>query len=270
MITILPCLAWYGGVVSLERRRHERVPVKLPVRVEYGGESHTYLTHDVSISGIFVRTDVPQPLRKLISLKVQLLPSDQSIEYDAVVVHSIAAGAALEQGLVPGMGLQLYRLENNVRGLWEGYVSLLLRKFQEGEAGAELPENQVDPVRRKHKRFATQFHMTVTNLAPFMRVLSKDVSLGGVFLFSDTLLDVGQPVELHARKEDTGQEVHLHGEVARVVPNGPSKGFGVQFQKLEEDEEFDIKVFVPMIALDERDVTIEETELVPEGDPDLE
>lgn len=256
--------------MSLERRRHERVPVKLPVRVEYGGESHTYLTHDVSISGIFVRTDVPQPLRKLISLKVQLLPSDQSIEYDAVVVHSIAAGAALEQGLVPGMGLQLYRLDKSVRGLWEGYVGLLVRKFAEGEAHVEAPDDQVDPVRRQHRRFATQIHMTVTNLAPFMRVLSKDVSLGGVFLFSDKLLEVGQPVELHALKGDTNQEVHLRGEVARVVPNGPSKGFGVQFEKLEEDEEFDIKVFVPMIALDERDVTIEEAELIPEDDPDLE
>jgi len=42
---------------SNERRSHERAPVRVPVKVRYGGEEHGGLTRDLSSSGIFLYSE---------------------------------------------------------------------------------------------------------------------------------------------------------------------------------------------------------------------
>ena len=240
--------------MSEDRRRHPRVPVRLPVTVGHGDECHTYMTQDVSISGIFVQTDAPQPARKLITIRVRLLPSERSLEMKAVVAHSVRFEMARERGLTAGMGLELNSLRSDTRTLWEGYVGLLLRRSEEGEASTEAQDAGEKPL------VETAIQMTVTNTAPLTQVFTKGVSLGGIFVFSEWQPRVGQEVDLYAHHDATGQDLDLRGEVFRSVPVGPGSGFGVRFDGRDKGSDTSEPTSLPMITLNDSDVTIEEME----------
>lgn len=229
------------------------MPAKLPVTVESDGENLTYTTHDVSISGLFARTNEPQSARKLIPLEIQLLPSEQSIACEAVVVNSVSAELAEERGLIPGMGLELHRVEGKTRSLWERYVGLLLRAFEYGQAspGSDQDEQTAQTVRINAK-----------DVSPLRRVLSSAAHAFGVFLFSELPVKLGQPVVLHAGSVEAQQSIS--GEVVRVVSKGPGRGFGARF--LRPDEKPAEDGYEPQITLDVNDVSIDESDTAQEDD----
>ena len=214
-----------------------------------------------------MRTDVPQPARKLIPLEIRLLPSEQSIECEAVVVNSISADLASERGLVPGMGLELHRLESKTRTLWESYVGLLLQRFDEGEGHGESPEEPAPPERRESRHPTQVVHMKVKNVGPLQRILSSDVPAFVVFLLTEPQVEVGLPVEMHTDSETAHPELGIRGEIVRVVPVGPGRGFAVRFELLD-DEASGGDGYEPQITLDERDLLVDEPEAAGEDASD--
>jgi Tfp pilus assembly protein PilZ len=53
----------------------------------------------------------------------------------------------------------------------------------------------------------------------------KDISLGGVFIFTRIPFKIGQQIRLVFRKKDGDNPVTIQGKIARVTP----EGIGVEF-----------------------------------------
>ena len=60
----------------------------------------------------------------------------------------------------------------------------------------------------------------------------KDISLGGVFIFTRTPFQAGQQIRLVFRKKDSENPVTILGKVARVTP----EGVGIKFLSLNNDK----------------------------------
>lgn len=222
-----------------------------------------FLTQDISSGGLFIRTDDPKGNRKLLDLRLQLLPSGEWLETRAVVVHSLARARADERGTAPGMGLQFFSFDGDKRKLWDGYVDLLVKKYHSGTIDVRPVSPHVDAVRRKHPRRLGHLHLTVTNVAPLLRVITKDLSLGGVFVFSDDLPTIGKSVFLEAEDPKTLSGVTLSGRVVRTVDKGPGKGFGVQFVDTPIDQRERLMCFVPLVTLTSDEVTVDDDDRPP-------
>jgi len=79
--------------------------------------------------------------------------------------------------------------------------------------------------RRGFFRKALRLPVTYTVGVRAYRDFIKDISLGGVFIFTSIPFKIGQQIRLVFRKKDTDNPVTVLGKIARVTP----EGIGVEF-----------------------------------------
>lgn len=219
--------------------RDVRVPIRLPVALKDRRAEWPLLTEDISRRGLFLRTDCPKPLRQLVQLRVTLLPAEDELDLLAVVVHSLGHAQAQLRGGAPGMGMQFYGLTGAVRDRWERYVRKLEELHRAQAPG--LPwmrpaATPADPVRRQHQRYPAKFTVRLRDVNKLYEFLSRDISVGGVFLLAEEPLPVGDELVLLIVHPTTGEEFSVHGEVVRSVEEPPElAGMGVRFTNIDED-----------------------------------
>lgn len=222
----------------MDKRINQRIPVELPVTVRFGGRDVPCLTQNVNRRGLFVRTDRPKPLRFLAQLWLKLPPEGEELKLMAVVVHSVTPEQAAERGRVPGMGLRLYNLGPKEQKVWESFLVQALEAWQatQPEPPWVRPSGTIDSVRRRHTRFAVTFEVQVRDLGSLYQMLTKDISVGGMFLQAEPLLKVNNPVQMVVIHPLNGMEFPLEGRVVRVVEQPPEqRGIGVQFVGMTEE-----------------------------------
>ena len=61
---------------------------------------------------------------------------------------------------------------------------------------------------------------------------TKDISLGGVFIFTRRYFQIGQQIRMVFRNKDNNNPVKIFGKVARVTP----EGIGVKFLSMNNDK----------------------------------
>lgn len=236
------------------RRRHRRVPIQIPVTLVSARSTDTMLTDDISLSGVFVRTDSPERLRRLIKLCVTLPDTGEALEMLAMVVYAISPEQAERLGRVPGMGLNLYGLMPEMRQRWADYVKRTQELFDAPGFGADAVSAVVEPLRRAHPRFVATLKVRVAAVDVLYDMLTHNVSLGGAFLNTEHLLPQGEMVRVVFVHPDDASEFTLNARVVRTVERPPeSRGIGVKFEHMasETEEAFETFIVSGLTELDE-------------------
>ena len=99
---------------------------------------------------------------------------------------------------------------------------------------------------RAHARSAVELPVSIKGpggaTAGFLAFDTRDLSLGGAFLQSASLLEVGETLELEI-KLGGGRVVHAKGRVVRVERQPPS-GMGISFAGLDERDAYALKSLI--------------------------
>lgn len=113
--------------MSIDRRIHARAPLSLVVqfRLTDMEQFMREIAVNISMGGMFIRTQTPHPEGARIYLQFQLEDGSKLIEGLARVVH--VNGPDHE---VPGMGVEFVNLDQDSRRLIKSIVDERLRKAQ--------------------------------------------------------------------------------------------------------------------------------------------
>ena len=121
----------------MERRKQERVPLDVPVRIYVRDTNQFTQQHAINISrgGLFVRMESPPPLRTTIDLEFYLTPHGGAVRAQAEVVRS-TPWRGRPVGLC-GMGLRFTDISEKARHLIEATIRKHVRDHP--SAGTNLP-----------------------------------------------------------------------------------------------------------------------------------
>ena len=101
--------------------------------------------------------------------------------------------------------------------------------------GANIPQvpHGIDATKRAHERRPAKFNVTLRpdGLAALEQFEAKDISEGGTFVLTQTLIPVGSRVNLRLVHPQTGETFQIAGIVARAVDalDEGEKGIGLRF-----------------------------------------
>jgi hypothetical protein len=99
---------------------------------------------------------------------------------------------------------------------------------------------------RAHARSAVELPVSIRGpggqSAGFLAFDTRDLSLGGAFLQSASLLEVGEQLELEI-KLGGGRLIHAKGRVVRVERTGLT-GMGISFMGLDERDAYALKSLI--------------------------
>ena len=114
--------------MSIDKRQHPRVPIELDVtyRLKEGIESHIVASSiNLSVGGIFIRTDLLPPLNSLLVLSIGSSHLDTPLSLEGKVVW---LKEATSNSPFSGVGISFQNID---RGTAEKIESLITEKIQE-------------------------------------------------------------------------------------------------------------------------------------------
>jgi len=106
-------------------RRHKRYPVswKVEITASSWDDALQLTTDNVSRGGLFIACDDPPEVGSELEIELEL-PDDSFLRMTGVIVHSINAARAAEQGLAPGFGVRFNEKHAIDLNLLEGIASV--------------------------------------------------------------------------------------------------------------------------------------------------
>ncbi len=116
-----------------EKRREQRVPAELKIRLGYGSIDEFIERYALNISrgGIFVRTLDPKPVGTDVTLDIAIESGDRVVHGKGVVAWTAAPSAPGEEAHEPGMGIKFTELDGESRALVD-----LVEKVDPGHVAA--------------------------------------------------------------------------------------------------------------------------------------
>jgi hypothetical protein len=250
--------------VDRTKRREQRFDIQLALALRQGTRVQRLLTENVSYRGLFVRTDTPPPLRQLVKLETQLPP-----EATPFVTHGMSVFVIQpddQNGRAPGAGIQFYGMGDERRA-WEAFVNHIRQKARvEGNAalgtGSSPSLQGPEPVRRRHERIAITLEVRPASVEDLMRLWTRDVSAGGMFLSaSEPRPEVGARLQLTIWHPTTGGSFALDVIVRRHGDHPGGAGVGVEFLGMTDARRRELFQFItattPVITPEELGLLIE-------------
>jgi Tfp pilus assembly protein PilZ len=201
-----------------DQRRHPRYEGQLDVLLVAAGREVVCLARDYSDAGIFVATDTPLPLGRLMRVRIAV-PGEAEFEMLARVAWWRAPNEA--DGVVPGMGLNFYGLRSASLPRWRAWVA--------ATRGSEIPSYGEDGrIRRNHPRIRVALTVRIEMGETAIEATTRDVAEGGLFAPCDSPLPAGERVRVVLHHPRDGSVLALEGTVLRTVGGG-EPGIGVTF-----------------------------------------
>jgi uncharacterized protein (TIGR02266 family) len=237
-----------------EHRRDERYPIRMPVTLIAGKKSQTLLTEDVSMSGLFVRTDQPPPLRQLVRIQMSLPPGNTALSTFGTIVHVVPPNDAA--GRVPGSGVQLYAMDRDARELWAAFIRHVASTIATATPVPAAVTAQVDPIRRRFERHRAELELLVATVEQLHTLYSHDISKGGMFIRTDLALPPGERLLVRVVHPETGESFALEAVVRRASTDPRLRGLGVEFVNMDERARERLFEFIrsELLVLDDDDV----------------
>ncbi len=111
---------------------------------------------------------------------------------------------------------------------------------------SKLVTLQVSPhLRRKSRRFAAVFAAQLRDKKQLDEFLTRDISIGGTFLRSKTLLPIDSQIELVLIHPESREEFEIVATVVHISKGGTqARGMGVRFAPLSERAQAEFERFV--------------------------
>ena len=250
-----------------EKRRHRRLAVSLPLTITTATGKIDLTTEDVSFSGLFVRTDDPAPLRRLVKLHLTMPDTKEQMEMLAMVVYTVSAEQSKRFSKPPGMGLNLYGLNAQSRLKWREFVARTIDLHDQARLQdlTTLP-GRIEPIRRRFPRFEAEFVVHVETTQALYDMVTLNISAGGAFLATDEVLAAGTDIKLTIVHPEDGSEFVIKGQVVRHIPaKDGAGGLGVCFEEMDSSARSGFVDFIesglPVVDI--------ESDLILDGDDDL-
>lgn len=203
-----------------ELRREPRVKANFEFVVETAGKTLHYYTRNASFSGVFLISENPLPLRRLVRLKTEL--DGEPIEMIGMVAHTINGPDAMELGKNPGMGVALFSLGPEPERRWREWVRVEYEKDPEAHAALMATELPKLRIHLKNEAMKEQF-------------FQKDYPSGTIFYRTPDLLPEGTRVVCEVKHPDTGRLMELFATVTETVEGARRKrGIRLSFEELSE------------------------------------
>ena len=202
--------------MDLRGRADERYGVRLPIELLFARGPIAAETEDVSLRGLFVRTDAQVPRGQLIRLRVRLPGSHAWLPLCAVVAFCRTPTPSRR---LTGMGARLFGVGGTERKIWEAYIDTLRRSRVRPSApmkavpvlprqGAYAPVLQVQP--------ASEFDLTA--------LFTRELSRGTVLVQTTAPLSEGDDVVLELMHPRTAALYPIAGTVHRCVREARMQG----------------------------------------------
>jgi Tfp pilus assembly protein PilZ len=223
-----------------------------------GRTEHSVVTENVSARGLFLRT-TERPSDRLL-VKLVLSPEkEEPLEVTAMTAWHLPADNAF--GRAPGIGLQFYGLG---RDQSQALGRLLARAARE-ETKAAAEVKKAPPPIRQHPRHMVSLRMRPVDVKQLLELYTRDISAGGMFVETPTVLAVGDRAVFELIHPDVREGFRLPCVVRHVSKDPARKGLGLEFVDLDDKVRRDLHTFVTQ--------TVAELEsddlLVDEDDPKL-
>lgn len=216
-------------------RKYERYRVRMPVAATWAREVRDLQTEDISLEGLFVRTDAALAERRLLKLRTKLLHDGSELTMHAMVAHSLPLDGAVSR--VPGIGLQFYGNGRDTLERWGRHIQHV-RDTLPGAADRTVFAFNVDrappePIRRRYERVAAVLEVRVVTVDELLTIHSRDVSKGGMFVMADRACKVGEQLVLEVVHPETAAVFPLPSVVRREVRERGA-GLAVEFLDLDD------------------------------------
>jgi Tfp pilus assembly protein PilZ len=216
------------------KRRDTRFEIRFPTQVRQGHRTDSFFTEDVSFRGVFLRTDTPPPLRRLVDLRLVLPPGDAALLAHGMVVHVVPHGNTFER--VPGFGVQFYALDKVTREIWETFVREVAACCPESPYPS-LPAQQPAGIdRRLDARRMAVLRIKVETARDLHDLYATDVSKGGMFVATELDLVESTVVVIHVAHPETAETFLFDAIVRhrRMGGRGIPRGVGVELLNMNK------------------------------------
>jgi uncharacterized protein (TIGR02266 family) len=201
--------------------------------------------------GLFVPTYESRAVRDVVAFVVVVPGTGEEIAGTGEVIYQIEVADARERGRRPGRGLQVLQFDMAA-------AARARQAIRETQAEAILRP----PEQRVAVRIPARLRVRYRTRAEFQEGLTRDISLGGVFLRTEEPYPVGTAIQVTFVRPLDGREMVVQGEVARTplvtAENGPVIGMGVRFLELTPQKRLDLDRFVRYVDLRRRAQTAQE------------
>ncbi len=246
-----------------QRRRDKRYRTDLTIRTRLNGRPAELEIEDVSFRGMFIVSQQPLPVRGLIKIEATLPPNGTSFATHGMVVYVVPPGDPSRH--TPGAGVQFYGMGDERRA-WEAYIQHLQRSTEAQpdrrsiQGITPLPEQAPPPSppvvagpraatappvpaprsatgsgpqdNRRFARFPAVLEIRPRDLKELLRMYSRDVSVGGMFLSTAREFEVGTGLRLDVRHPHNESVFSLNAVVRRRTTQ--PLGIGIEFNDLDE------------------------------------
>ncbi|MFB6373888.1 MAG: PilZ domain-containing protein, partial [Bradymonadaceae bacterium] len=105
-----------------QSRREPRIDLDLTVTLLLPDGEVEYPVADASYRGVFLISENPLPLRKLVRFRTQLDADEEPLQMMGLVAHHISTGEAAEIGRDPGMGIHLFSVGEETHRRWRQFI----------------------------------------------------------------------------------------------------------------------------------------------------
>jgi hypothetical protein len=216
-----------------ENRREARFAIRLPATLLRGKREPLRIdTADVSVHGLFLRTDEPPPIRQLVKVEIVLPASGQRLLFHGMVVF-VRKGP--DGGMPAGIGVQLLGLDGDLLATWDEFVRSLaprhsasLRRMEEA-ADAET----VHPLRRRLERTVGELRLRFRTIRDLVAFVGVEVAEPERFVATDLPLPVGMRLRIIAEHPETRATFALEATVRRRAREGETNGVAMDFASLD-------------------------------------
>jgi uncharacterized protein (TIGR02266 family) len=215
-----------------ERRRDPRHPVRLPIILHRGPHKQALLTEDVSVRGVFVRTDDPPPIKALVRVEMVLPTDSEPLVASGVVAHRVQQPTEAAHRS-PGAGIHFYDLPADQLARWRGFVDWAAERAARIARPLRVSAPMApEPVRRSEPRRAIQLRVRVRTEAELHTLYTRDLSRGGMFLATELPLAVGDRLRVELVHPTTNESFPLRCRVRHRLSRHGQAGVGVQFEQV--------------------------------------
>jgi len=256
---------------SADARRDKRLRLRMPVVVLRGIERLAMHTGDVSVRGLFLRTETPLPSKDIVRIEIILPISGTKLALRAAVVHSIVAGGAHPSG----SGLELYGNGEVERAVWEDFIREAERCYPQAlekevflvptvRIGATAghtcptlcanaspsPAPRALPPAAARAHAACRFEAVLSLKAYFDdvqalgAVYSSEMARGTMSVTSPVILDVGAKLSLCLVHPSTRDTFVIHAQVCSHAHGQASRTMSIEFLDLNDTRRAQLEGFI--------------------------
>lgn len=241
--------------------RSRRLKTSLPVTLTLEDNTYHLRTENISVGGIFVRTEEPLAVGAPVTVKLRIPDTGQTLEVDGVIAHRVEPNDAYSRNLHPGYGVHLAGLLQETYNDWSWFIMRLgaLHDAPTLETASLLEptvHHFLGRCRRKDERKKARLQVRMETVDELFDVLTHDISKGGMFILVSKLVPLDTQVTLEVVHPLDGSVLKLSGRVAHTVDESPTKrGIGIAFEDNPDERHQSFLHFIeegmPLLDLEE-------------------